>query len=79
AGPAIASTDERLGRAADEALEALHGVDLARCHEILMANRFFGNENLRKAADAARTACFTLETILRQHAAKAARRADDAG
>ena len=69
-GPAVASNDAGSGRAAVEALGALRSVDLAKCYDILLTERFFGNENLRQAADAARTACFTLETILRQHAAK---------
>lgn len=78
-GPAIASNDEALGRAAGQALETLRGVELAKCYDLLLAERFFGNENLRKAADAARIALFNLETILRQHAAKPARPAGGAG
>lgn len=69
-GPAIANNDEALGRSAADALEMLRRVEIAKCYDLLQEERFFGNENLRRAADTARTAMFHLETILRQHAAK---------
>jgi len=76
-GPPIVESDEIRGRQATVALELLRGGDLARCFDALQRERFFGDETLRNAAEAARDAHAHLEDTLKKHAARPARRPRD--
>ena len=76
AGPAEASGDQGHARRAFQALQALQAAAPAGCTEILRAERFFGDEELRQAVEAAEAAHARLAEVLRPHAA---RRADGSG
>ena len=67
-GRVIASGDEGRIRRAGAALEAAHATDPTGWLQILRAERFFGDETLRQAAEAAEAAYMRLEATLRPHA-----------
>ena len=70
AGPVEASGDEGHARRAFQALQALQSADPAGCLETLRAERFFGDEGLRQAAEAAEAAHARLVGMLQPHAAR---------
>jgi len=69
-GAAIASGDEGRIRRAWAALEAVQAADPVAWFEILRAERFFGDETLHRAAEAAEAAHMRLEAALRPHAVR---------
>lgn len=72
-GSPVASGDQGHSRRAWEALEALRGANPAGCVDILRDERYFGDETLRHAAEAAEDAYTRLAEALKPHAEKAVR------
>jgi hypothetical protein len=74
-GQVIASGDIAQSRRAEEALNALRSPGLAACLDILARERYFGDDGLRRTAEAMKSVREQLESALKPHALKAARAA----